>query len=266
MNVLQIQPDLFLFIGKTYQSNSTIFVKGAEALLVDALGSREDAEQLRTYVEQDLKKEVRFIVSTHYFSDHIAALKSFPRACVIAHENYLETFNSEQYRTEEEASHFVEPDLLVSDRLKIRWGTFTLNISHNPGHTTSTLAIDVPEANLLFVGDTLVGNIVYLKYSTPDRFVSTLDNLKQKSTGRRLLSSHGNVRSTDAIGNAQSYLARLGERVGEVGFNESLLKLKLDDVMPAGVQPTSFERIFHQRNLETVLERRLFAHSSPRQR
>jgi cyclase len=258
MNVIQIQPELFLFIGETYQSNSSIFVKGDEILLVDALGSRGDGEELRSFVEQDLKKEVRFIISTHYFSDHIAALKSFPRACVIAHENYLETFNSEQYRTNEEAGHFVEPHLLVSDRLKIRWGTFTLNISHNPGHTTSTLAIDVPEANLLFVGDTLVGNIVYLKYSTPDRFVSALDSLKPKSTGRRLLSSHGNVRSTDAISNAQSYLTRLERRVNEVGFNESLLDIQLDEVMPAGVEPTSFERIFHKRNLETVLERRLF--------
>lgn len=258
MNVIQIQPGLFLFIGKTYQSNSTIFVNDEEALLVDALGSRYDAEELRSFVEQDLKKEVRFIISTHYFSDHIAALKSFLRACVIAHENYLETFNSEQFRTDEEASHFVEPHLLVSDRLKIKWGTFTLNISHNPGHTNSTLAIDVPEANLLFVGDTLVGNIVYLKYSTPERFVTALDSLKQKSPGRRLLSSHGSIRGTEAISNAQSYIASLGARVGEVGFNESLLNIQLDDVLPAGVEPTSFERIFHQRNLETVLERRLF--------
>lgn len=258
MNVIQIQPDVFLFIGKTYQSNSTIFVNGNEVLLVDALASRTDAEQIRAYIEQDLKKEVRFIISTHYFSDHMAALNSFPRACVIAHENYLETFDSEQYRTEEEAGYFVEPNLLVSDRLKLRWGRFTLDISHNPGHTTSTLAIDVPEAHLLFVGDTLVGNIVYLKYTTPDRFATALDTLKKKSTDRRLLSSHGDVRSTEAIGNAQFYLASLGERVGKVGFNESLLSVQLDDLMPAGMEPTPFERIFHQRNMETVLERRLF--------
>lgn len=259
MNVIQVQTDLFLLIGKTYQSNSTIFVNGNDVLLVDALGSRGDAEELRSFVERDLGKEVRFIISTHYFSDHLAALRCFPRATIIAHENYLETFSSEKYRSEEEESHFVEPHLLVSDRLRIKWGTFTLDISHNPGHTQSTLAIDVPEANLLFVGDTLVGNIVYLKYSTPDRFQTALERLRQKSTGRRLLSSHGNVRSTDAISNAQVYLENLGERVCEVGLNESVLNIDLDALMPAGVEPTSFERIFHQRNLETVLERRLFA-------
>ena len=258
MDVIQIQPDLFLFIGKTYQSNSTIFVNGNEALLVDALGSRDDAEQLRRHIEQDLKKVVRFIISTHYFSDHMAALGCFPKATIIAHENYSQTFSSEMYRSEEEESHFVEPQLLVSDRLKLKWGTFTLDIFHNPGHTASTLTIDVPEAKLLFVGDTLVGNIVYLKYSTPDLFKTALEKLKEKSTDRRLLSSHGKVRSTDAIINAEHYLTSLGRRVGEIGFNDSLLNLQLETLMPAGVQPTSFERIFHQRNLETVLERRLF--------
>lgn len=259
MNVIQIQPDLFLFIGKTYQSNSTIFVNSSDALLVDALGGLADAEQLRDFVEQVLKKEVRFIISTHYFSDHIAALGYFPRATIIAHENYLETFSSEQYRSDEEAGHFVEPHLLVSDRLKFRWGKFTLEVFHNPGHTTGTLTIDVPEANLLFVGDTLVGNIVYLKYSTSDRLQSALETLKQKPTDRRLLSSHGPIRSTDSIRNAQFYLEKLGERVSKVGFNDTLLNTPLEMLMPGSVEPTSYERIFHQRNLETILERRLFA-------
>jgi cyclase len=259
MNIVKIQPDLILFIGKTYQSNSTIFINGSDALLVDALGSRGDAEDLRSYVEQDLKKEVRFIISTHYFSDHIAALGYFPRATIIAHENYMETFRSEQYRSDEEAGHFVEPHLLVSDRLKLRWGKFTFDVFHNPGHTTSTLTIDVPEANLLFVGDTLVGNIVYLKYSTPARFQSALETLEKKSIDRRLVSSHGPVRSSEAIANARFYLESLGERVGKVGLNDSLLDTPLEALIPANVAPTSFERIFHRRNLETVLERKLFA-------
>jgi glyoxylase-like metal-dependent hydrolase (beta-lactamase superfamily II) len=262
MQVNQIENDLFLFIGKTYQSNSTVFVKGSEALLVDAVASRADAEDLRRFVEQDLNKEVRFIVSTHYFSDHLAALKSFPRAVIVAHENYLETFGSEKYRSKEEEAHFVEPDLLVFDRLKIRWGKFTLDVSHNPGHTMSTLVIDVPEANLLFVGDTIVGNIVYLKYSTPTRFANALEKLKQKSR-TRLISSHGDIRSSDSINHAEYYLAKLGEQVRRLGYNESLLDTQLESLLPNDVEPIPFERVFHQRNLETVIERRLFSdHSS----
>jgi cyclase len=135
----QIASDLYLFVGDTYQSNSTIFISQDEALLVDAVAGDSDAEQLKKFVEGELKKEVRFIISTHYFSDHIAALKLFSRASIIAHENYAGTFTAEQYRSAEEEAHFVEPHILLRDGIRIRWARFTLEISHNPGHTSDVL-------------------------------------------------------------------------------------------------------------------------------
>src|SRR5262245_16211320 len=164
MRVNRIDDDLYLAIGQAYRSNSTIFISGGEALLVDGTGSRADAEKLQSFVEKELGKEVRFILCTHFFSDHLAALKYFPRATVIAHENYRSTLDSEMYRTEEERSFFEEPDILIRDGIKLRWGRFTLDLRHNPGHTPSTLLVDIREADLLMVGDTLVGNIVYLNY------------------------------------------------------------------------------------------------------
>src|SRR6185436_6610108 len=91
---------------------------------------------------------------------------------------------------------------------------YALDIFHNPGHTPSTLGIDVKAADLLMVGDTLVGNIVYLNYSTPDRFVRALEQLQTRARSR-VLSSHGNVRTPAAISNAKFYLDRLGDRTRE---------------------------------------------------
>src|SRR2546423_11180994 len=151
MFVNQIENDVYLLIGETYQSNSTAFISHDEVLLVDALASRADAEKLREFVEIELEKKVRFIVSTHFFTDHMAALNLFPQARVIAHKDYLDTYNSELYRSEEEETHFREPDILVSDKMQIRWGKYVLDIFHNPGHTPSTLGLDVKAANLLMV-------------------------------------------------------------------------------------------------------------------
>ena len=123
----------------------------------------------------------------------------------------MSTFSSEKYRSEEEEAHFVEPHILVSDGIKIRWGSYTLDVFHNPGHTASTLAIDIPEADMLMVGDGVVGNIVYLYYSTPERHFAALGRLRARARGR-LVSSHGGVRSSAAIGNALFYLERLGDR------------------------------------------------------
>jgi glyoxylase-like metal-dependent hydrolase (beta-lactamase superfamily II) len=262
MLVNRIEDDLYLLIGDAYHSNSTAFVFGDEVLLVDALGSVADAEKLRDFVEEDLQKAVRFIVCTHFFADHLAALNLFPQAKVIAHENYLATFNSELYRSKEEETHFREPDILISDQLQIRWGKYALDIFHNPGHTPSTLGIDVQGADLLLVGDTLVGNIVYLAYSTPDLFARALERLQTKARPR-VISSHGDVRSPDAIGNAQFYLESLRDRTDEARASaageRSLLQARLETCLPAGVPATPFERIFHDRNLHTILEKNFFA-------
>ena len=262
MLVNQIENDVYLLIGETYQSNCTAFVSHDAVLLVDAMSSQADAEKLRNFVERELKKQVRFIVSTHFFADHMAALNMFPQAHVIAHKDYLDTWKCELYRSEEEATHFREPDILVSDQMQIRWGKYVLDIFHNPGHTPSTLGIDVKAANLLIVGDTLVGNIVYLNYSTPQRFVSALARL-QARVRDRVLSSHGNVRSPEAIGNAQFYLKTLGDRTREARTSnageQSLLQTQLETCLPPGVDATPFERIFHARNLKTILDRNLFS-------
>lgn len=262
MLVNQIEQDLYLLIGETYKSNSAAFINHDEVLLVDALGSRADAEKLQKFIETDLQKEVRFIVCTHFFSDHLAALKLFPRARVIAHKDYMDTFGSELYRSEEEISHFREPDILISNELQIRWGSHTLDIFHSPGHTASTLGIDVKNSDLLMVGDNLVGNIVYVTYSTPERLGVALERLKAKGRSR-LISSHGDVRNTSAISNAQFYLQSLRDRTIEarssVEGEQSLLHAPLESCLPTGVEAAGFEKIFHARNLKTILERNLFA-------
>lgn len=261
MQINQIADDLFVLIGETYQSNSTAFISKDEVLLVDSMGSRADAEHLRDWVEKELQKEVRFIVCTHFFSDHMAGLNVFPRASVIAHKDCKATFDSELYCTDEEKGHYREPDILISDELSVRWGKHTLDIFHNPGHTPSTLGIDLREADLLMVGDTLVGNIVYLTYSTPQRFVPALEKLTSKARSL-VLSSHGSIRSSAAISHAQSYLNSLQERSMEARASaageQSILQLPLEMCLPSGVEAMPFEKIFHERNLRTILDRNLF--------
>src|SRR4029078_7452090 len=126
MRIQQIDSDIHLAIGDAYDSNSTILISGSEALLIDALASKKDAEDLKRVVEQDLKRKVRFVICTHYFSDHLAALRSFPESQIIAHKNYRHTFDLERYRTEEEKTFFVEPSILISDEMSLRWGKFRL--------------------------------------------------------------------------------------------------------------------------------------------
>lgn len=257
----QIESDLYLFIGETYHSNSTAFVKGDDVLLVDGMASRSDAESLRERIEAGLKKRVRFIIATHYFSDHLAALKLFPEAEIIAHSNYLHTFTTERFRTPEEAANFAEPTMLVSDELVMKWGRYTLEIFHNPGHTMSTLSIEVPEADLVMTSDNLVGNIAYFAYSTPGMARQALERLRR--TGRnRLISSHAGVRESLALENAIDYLDNLKTQAESAWRTEDqgdcVLRIPIDECLKAELEASPFEELYHRRNLESIVDRRLF--------
>src|SRR5437879_6092231 len=182
MRVDSLESDVFLFRGDRYDSGALAVFAGERALLIDGMASIEDARRLREKLVDELSKRVVFLISTHYFSDHLAAWNLFPEASVIAHANALQTFWTEDFRTAEEAAHFRAPSILLSGRLELEWGRFRIDVFENPGHTADALGVDLPEADLLHVGDAAVGRIVYLRYSAPEAIED------RKST--RLNSSH----------------------------------------------------------------------------
>jgi cyclase len=229
MRIEQITPGAYLFIGNQYASNSAVFVRGDDALLIDAVGSTLDARDLRTFVTQELRKQVRLIVMTHYFADHMAALNLFPEAEVIAHQNYRQTWDGEQFRSDEELAFYREPTILVGNSMRVQWGAFDFRLAHNPGHTSSTMCIDLPALGITFIGDTAVGSIAYVRYGDPQEALHRIAALGP----RRYIASHGGIRTDDVPGKALGYLRAL--RRGERRFK---------------LEP--FEQVFHERNLETI--------------
>jgi cyclase len=90
---------------------------------------------------------------------------------------------------------------------------------------------------------------------------AALHRLRSMRTSR-VISSHGVPRSRRSIDYATLYLMRLGEHAASAflnGTEDSLIGLPIEKCLDPAVEGTDFERTFHQRNLETILERRLFA-------
>lgn len=260
MNVERLESDVYLVSGKTYDSNATIFLADGEALMIDAMGSRRDAHELKGFVEGQLGARVAFQVSTHYFSDHMAALALFAGSVILAHRHYRHTFDGELHRSEEERGFFVRPTMLIGDGVVIRWGRFTVDVFHNPGHTLSTLCVDVPEADLLHVSDTAVGRIAYFLYTSPELLSGALERLQRRSR-RRIVRSHGPVAAPETLDSAQHYLRELERVVRAVrgaGGGEGVLRIPLKECLPKGMEPSAFEEFFHARNLQDVVARSLF--------
>jgi cyclase len=105
-----------------------------------------------------------------------------------------------------------------------------------------------------------VGNIVYFSYSAPEMLRQALRRLRRRGRGR-LISSHMGVREGRAVEHALAYLdrleahARAAWQAGEAG--DAVLQIPIGECLSPGLQATPFEELFHGRNLESIVGRRL---------
>ncbi|MCE9671667.1 MBL fold metallo-hydrolase [Myxococcus stipitatus] len=259
LKTLRWAPDVWVVRGEAYDSNATLFLREGEVLMVDALGSRADAEALRAWIAGELRARVRRVVCTHGFSDHLAGLRVFPEAEAWAHARFEETFRQERFRSDEEAGFFRAPNRCLDAVEFLEWGRYMLELFPNPGHTPGTLNVDVPALDVLFSADIAVGNMAYVAYGEPADLDASL--ARAQARGRTwVIQGHGGVVSASTLASARHYLRALEAAVREArGVPERVRAIALGGCLPEGVEGSDFEAFFHGRNLEEVLSRRLWS-------
>ena len=258
MRVEQIEDDIWIFHGDFYESVATVFVHRGKALLIDALGSDADAQWMRAYIEGNLRATVKMIVMTHYMSDHMAALRLFPGTQILAHRDYLYTYLSQRHRTQDDDARYVSPTATYSQELNLSWGARDIRLFHNPGKTFCATAIDVPQCDLVFCGDALVGNIAYIGSSAPSLLDNGLANLERLHRSR-IVPGHIGMLGGGAFCHARIYLKRLGARVRACRDADAIARIQIEECLAPGVTPVPFEVEWHGRNLGVVAERRVFS-------
>lgn len=262
MQLSEPAPDVLLCRGEAYESLATAFVQGREVLLVDALGSAEDAEALRSELEGRRGLRVRLILVTHYMSDHMSALRLFPQARIAAHRLHARTFCSQRDLTPRDEAEFVPPSIELGGEVAFDWGRHRLRVFPNQGKTPCTLNVDVPTADLALCGDNLVGHTVYLSSAAPEALDAGLERLQALGRGR-IVPGHMGLLPAATLADARHYLARLGEEVRAARRGDAargIPAIAIERCLAAGITPTPFEREWHGRNLDRILERGLFPH------
>lgn len=253
--------DVLMFVGDDYESVATAFLDGDDVLLVDSLSSVEDAKWMRSVLCEDLGKTVRAIAATHYMSDHMAGLSLFPDALTLAHRHHRHTFLSQNRRADD---FYREPKLVFDSAMTLRWGVHELRFVHNPGKTMDHVSVDVPTADLVCVGDNIVGNIVYLSKADPALIRAAIGRIRQfgRST---VIGGHLGRFPTTVLDNAIHYLDRLRDQVIRIrneaagqDIERRLAAIAIEACLAPQVEPTAFERDWHQRNLEVIVAQSVF--------
>lgn len=260
MKITKVTPDIYVLTGQELNSNATLITCEDKVLLVDGLASKNDATELQKFIQQDLQKELTLIVCTHYFSDHMAAFPLLQPTPIIAHQYYEHTFTMEAFRGQEERDRFVRPTVTFLDTMSIQWGANTLELFHNPGHTMSNITIDIPQAGVIITGDQTVGSIAYFYYSTPAMIRVALQRIKLRNRST-VITGHNGISTLERVENSLTYLDNLERLVKEaysVDDIKSIPEIKVEQCVAEGVEISEFDKYFHVRNLQAVIDRRLF--------
>ena len=258
----ELGSNVLMFVGDDHESVATAFLDGGDALLVDALGSVDDAHWLRRVLCEEMGKTVRVVAATHFMSDHIAGMSLFPDALTLAHRHYRHTFLSQNQRVD---ALYREPQVVFDSAMTVRWGQHELRFVHNPGKTMDHVSVDVPTADLVCAGDNIVGNIVYLSKADPALIRSAIGRLRQ--FGRRtIVGGHMGRFPAAALDNARHYLDRLQDAVVQIRADatpreadDRIASIAIESCLAPQVEPVDFEREWHQHNLEVIVAQSVFS-------
>lgn len=251
-----------MFVGDDHESVATAFLDGDDVLLVDSLGSIEDARWMRRVLCEDMGKKVRIIAATHFMSDHIAGMSLFPDALTIAHRYHRFTFLSQNRRADE---LYREPQVMFDSTMTLRWGQHELCFLHNPGKTMDHVSVDVASADLICAGDNIVGNIVYLSKADPANIRAAIGRIRQFNRST-VIGGHMGKFPAAVLDNAVHYLDRLTEAVIRIRadvpsheVDEHIASIRIEPLLAPRIEPVAFEREWHQRNLEVIVAQSVFS-------
>ena len=205
------------------------------------------AKELLAEVRRVTPQPVRHVILTHYHADHIYGLQALKAAGagIVAHAAAREYLNSDAAARRLEASRSelapwidAETRLVQADRwldaeeTTLVVGGTEIRIRHlGPAHTSEDLAVYVPAAGALFVGDLVFrGRVPFVGQADSRRWIASLDRLIAFKPSL-VVPGHGPV-SREPLADLQltrDYLVHLRKTMGEAAkamepFDEAYAK------------------------------------------
>jgi len=190
--------DVETFVVPPLENNVYLLYDGGtrEAVLVDA--SLSAAKVLPRIKELGLT--LRFVLNTHGHHDHMAddaAIAKATGAKVAIHE-------ADVYRLEKNARdprpYMPTPpppakaDVVLKEASVVKVGGVGIRTMHTPGHTEGSVCFYVPDANVLFTGDTLMAGTFGMTGASggsPAQMFRSLKRLYVLPSDTKVLPGHG---------------------------------------------------------------------------
>lgn len=163
----RVSENVYWFQSEIYaQVTAGVVVGPAWAVLIDTLAIPEETLAVRSFIEDELKAPVRYILNTHHHADHTWGNIFFPGATIIASEKCRQLMQDKGIAALENAkkqnpifkqTKIVLPQITINQgQLSLRVGKKNLLMFPTPGNSPDAISVLVEEDRVLFAGDTFM--------------------------------------------------------------------------------------------------------------
>ena len=141
-------------------------------IAIDSSFYAKTAQLFRNNIETKFKLPVKYLILTHYHSDHIFGMGPFSDVVSICSEQMLKNMNSKPIKERyenllidvpkedplAEGIVFELPNIGFNNKIRIYDEDLYIDVYHLGGHTSGSSIVHVPHEKVLFAGDLIFAN------------------------------------------------------------------------------------------------------------
>jgi len=197
----RVAEDIYTFTSDLYAKvTAGVILTPEGTIVIDTLPFPSETREMLAFVEQQGTGTVRYVINTHYHSDHTNGTFLFPDADVIAHRRCRETLieSGEQRLAEarKQTPGLGEvtvrvPNITFERDMYVHLGERSLFLTPLPGHTGDCIGVFIDGDKILFAGDAMlpVPHVAWGDIETSVRSLQTIRALKPDT----VIQGHGQL-------------------------------------------------------------------------
>ena len=268
----RVSDNVYVFTSEIYAQVNAGAVVGPEyTVLIDTLAYPDEIRDIQRFTEDRLGRPVRYIINTHYHTDHTLGNNFFPRATIISHalcRHFLDTLGRKALEVSQESNSELNdagvrlPGVTFDEgSATVRVGKRTLQLVPLPGHSADGIGVLVVEDRVLFSGDVMMP-VPYLGDGDYDQMVASLKSIPKMKL-ENLVQGHGESVLRGEVGSTVranlSYLAAIRRHVRTASRRKDpagyLENIGIEDCGKSRILLNGLAEDLHRRNLTALYEK-----------
>jgi cyclase len=229
----RVADDVYTFQSDVYaQVNAGAVIGQDWAVVIDTLAFPDETLAIREFIEEELKRKVRYVINTHYHADHSWGNCFFPGAYVFSHalcRKLLEKYGQKSLNAVLEMDNTFQKTQIVLPHITLDEGVLeliigdkTLRFIELPGHSPDGLGVYIVEDEVLFAGDVWMP-IPHIVDGDGDVMRDSLRKIKEL-TIENVVQGHGEVilrgEVNSSIADRIDYLDRIDKIIQDAIHDE----------------------------------------------